>query len=148
MGLDCSHNAFSGAYSAFNRLRGFLCYVVSIITKCSDCSFPPHLSYKPPFEIRSDLDPDCFYVPDNFENDHPGLWHLLAHDDCDGEIPPDICSLVADDLDWILPTAQALKGDLIETGHIARDGGYEKVIAKFRDGCRDAASHNEPLIFR
>jgi hypothetical protein len=35
MGLDCSHDAFHGAYSAFNSFRKFIC-------KAIGGSFPPH----------------------------------------------------------------------------------------------------------
>lgn len=149
MGLTCSHDAFDGAYSAFNRLRQFICYTLGVISG-ERCSFPPHFKYEGEglFIQEPDLDPNKFYVPDLLDRRRPGLWEFLSHSDCDGEISPELCIRVAEDLEWLLPTVQIMKGNLIETGHIGRDGGYAEVIKKFAKGCRLAAKNNEPLLFR
>ncbi len=161
MGLNCSHDAFDGAYSAFNRLRQFVCYTLGIISG-EYCSFPPHYAYTSASEADKqhysplyegqfrkipELDPDKFYVPELLDKRRPGLWEFLSHSDCDGEISPEMCLRVAEDLEWLLPTVKGMH-DLIETGHIARNGGYAKVIETFAQGCRRAASNNEPLLFR
>ena len=47
MGLDVSHDAFHGAYSAFNRLRQFVC-------AATGGSFPPHWIHGPTGELLKD----------------------------------------------------------------------------------------------
>lgn len=130
MGLDVSHGAFSGAYSAFNRFR-------QAIAEAVGGSFPPH-------EDKS-LDRDFWYWGNTANAaEWPGLKILLDHSDCDGEISPQECVLVASDLDKLLPQLQ-LMGE--GSGHIANMGGYASAAKVFADGCRKAASRNEPLLF-
>lgn len=143
MGLDCSHNAFSGAYSAFNRFR-------QCVAHAAGGSYPPHFIYKengePEEGERANLDPRAFYVGQGqSEETHPGLFEFLRHSDCDGEISPEMCSKVADDLEAIL--AKVAKMKWRAGGHISRDGGYAEVLMKFIEGCRQAALRNEPLEF-
>lgn len=148
MGLDCSHDAFSGAYSAFNRLRQFVC-------AATGGSFPPHWVHGPNGEILKDqrgmtrmhdLPNDCFQCGEGYErNKWPGLYEFLSHSDCDGEINPSMCAMVADDLDRLLPAMEAMRWESV--GHIARDGGFLQVVCKFVAGCRAAAAANESLKF-
>jgi len=137
MGLDVSHDAFSGAYSAFNRFRG-------AVAEAMGGSFPPH---KP--GARDDegkpMDPRMWYWGDGYTAEtHPGLMVFLAHEDCDGEISPEDCVKVADELEMLLPKLAAAGLGL---GHIERAGGYAAVAEKFIAGCRCAAAENEPLVF-
>ena len=91
MGLDCSHGAFRGAYSAFNRLR-------QAVAKAAGGSYPPH-------EKGSGLDDRRWYVGDEYNKESfPGLWEFLGHSDCDGEIDPEMCKLVARDLSSLKDT--------------------------------------------
>ncbi len=130
MGLNCSHGAFDGAYSAFNRLR-------QTVAKAMGGSFPPHTD--PQF------DNDRWYWGDGYRTEsHPGLAIFMRHSDCDGEISPTDCSTVADDLEKLLPL---LPGDNTGGGHIQSTGGYQKVLEKFIKGCREAAKESEPLVF-
>lgn len=151
MGLDCSHDAFHGAYSAFNRLRQFVCAATG-----PDGSFPPHWQYTEGGQLkegpdgralyREGLDADMFYIGDEYDRStHPGLWEFLTHSDCDGEIAPDMCVKVADDLEALLPKMEALRWE--SHGHIAARGGFLEVVRKFIAGCRAAAAANEPLDF-
>lgn len=98
MGLDCSHEAFSGAYSAFNRFR-------RVVAKAWGGSFPPHEN--PTYSN------DVFYTPDDIQTkaDAPGLWTFLEHSDCDGQLTPDECRQVADELEALLPRIAALDGE-------------------------------------
>jgi hypothetical protein len=129
MGLDCSHDAFHGAYSAFNRLRQAVC-------RAMGGSFPPH-------EDKT-LDLAFWYLGDGYGPDtHPGLLEFLSHSDCDGEIAPEMCVRVADELEALLPKVS----DDGAWGHLARDGGYVAVLEQFIAGCRDAAAAGEPLRF-
>jgi hypothetical protein len=150
MGLDCSHDAFHGAYGAFNRLRQEVCRAIG-------GSFPPHWKYA---EDGSPVRDENGYVvydrekEDEFwywgegygEETHPGLKEFLAHSDCDGEISPEMCRRVADDLESILPKVEALGSS--STGHIAKLGGYIEVLRKFIAGCRSASAVGTPLRFR
>lgn len=131
MGLDCSHNAFSGAYSAFNRFR-------QAVAKAAGGSSPPH-------EDKA-LDPGWWYIDDQYtQKTHPGLFAFMNHSDCDGEIFPAMCINVADDLEELLPeiAKQGTGG-----GHLERDGGLEAVAKRFIEGCRKAAEAGEDLLFR
>lgn len=133
MGLDVSHDAFKGSYSAFNRLRKFVCNAMG-----GDCSFPPHSNDR--------LDDDRFYIDDKYSSStHPGLLEFLAHSDCDGEISPDMCVHVADELESLLPRMDEI--DESGEGHIALNGGYAATIRKFIAGCRAAAEEGVPLEF-
>ena len=139
MGLDCSHDAFHGAYSAFNRFRRSICYVIG-------GSFPPH--DKNNHLLWSDEDkPDenIWYWGHGYSHEtHPGLAIFLSHSDCDGEISPEDCIKVANDLEPLIPRLAELGSDW---GHIASAGGFAEVCQKFVDGCKLAASLGEPLTF-
>ena len=138
MGLDCSHGAWTGAYSAFNSFRQVVC-------AANGGSFPPHSKYD------KNLDPDMIYfkVEDGVgvEADvSDGLMEFLMHSDCDGEISPELCGKVADDLEKLLPKIEAMTGTPW-SGHVQRDGGYVAVTKRFISGCRKAAAKKEPLEF-
>ena len=139
MGLDCSHNAFHGAYSAFNSFRQAVCYVIG-------GSYPPH--NKQNYLLWSeDCQPDenIWYWGHGYSLEtHPGLAIFLSHSDCDGEISPEDCIKVANDLEPLIPRLAELGPG---KGHIARDGGFAAVCQRFVDGCREAAKNGEPLIF-
>ena len=133
MGLDVSHNAFSGAYGAFNRFRTIVC-------KAAGGSFPPHED--------AALDRNSFYVPDECtRKTAPGLYEFLGHSDCDGEIDPQTCKLVADELEALLPKIEELAQTTPAGEHIEREGGYVAVTKKFIEGCRAAHANNENLYF-
>lgn len=134
MGLDVSHDAFSGAYSSFNRFRQMIC-------KATGGSWPPH-------EDKA-LDEKRFYVGDGYtEESHPGLWEFLMHSDCDGNISPRMCKFVANDLESLLPKIEELTSRYGDGGgHIARDGGYVEVTKRFIAGCRLANKRRQLLKF-
>lgn len=150
MGLDVSHDAFRGAYSAFNRLRQCVCKALG-----EEHSFPPHYVYLERGIVLQDKDGFCvchpdkkeefMYIPDDLKRDKPGLYEFLVHSDCDGEISPELCVNVANDLEQLLPRVKALNWEAY--GHIAAYGGYAETLQLFIDGCRSAASANEPLRF-
>lgn len=127
MGLDVSHDAFSGAYSAFNRFRQAVGQLVGV-------KFPPHND--------PDLDDEYMYLPD----DTPvGLRCFFEMSDCDGEISPEICALLAEEMERLVLPNIAATG--IGGGHIDRDGGIEEVCRRWIRGCKSAAEANEPLVF-
>lgn len=158
MGLDCSHDAFSGAYSAFNRLRQEVC-------RATGGSFPPHWLYTEDGSLLRDKDGCVIYDHELADGSwyfelaggswffgegydpktHPGLMEFLSHSDCDGEISPEMCTKVADELEALLPKVEALNS--VASGHLARNGGYVSVLQQFIKGCREAADAGEPLEF-
>lgn len=148
MGLYCSHDAFHGSYSAFNRFRQVVC-------KAIGGSLPPHWIYnqdgtlfldKDGMVVRDEkLDDNLIYFPDGGIDDESGMYAFLLHSDCDGEISPEMCAKVADDLEKILPKIESLSDQ--GGGHIKARGGFAEVTKKFIAGCRAAAAENEPLEF-
>jgi len=131
MGLTLSHNAFSGSYSSFDRLRSFIC-------EAAGGSWPPHLE---PL-----LDNRIWYVDDAFDQaTYPGLWDLLLHEDHCGTISPSGCATLAKDLESLLPVMFGI--DSLDRGQIARNGGCVATVKKLIAGCWAAAAANEPLTF-
>lgn len=134
MGLDTTHDAFHGAYSAFNNFRRFLC-------KSIGGSFTPHED--------PELKDGYWYWGEGYNKEtHPGLYEFFSHSDCDGEISPEMCKAVADELEAILPNVEELAKTEQSYGHILRDGGWVEVTKRFIEGCRMAHEQNEPLEFR
>jgi len=139
MGLDTSHDAFHGAYSAFNRFR-------QKIASAAGGSFPPHfIMVNGDLERDPDKDQNMWYMPDEVTvENNPGLFVFMRHSDCDGEITPEECTQVADDLEALLPN---IKEDDLGGGHIAHAGGFKAVTERFIAGCRAAATAGENLEF-
>lgn len=126
MTLSCSHGAFLGSYSSFSRFRQSICRAIGIDENNwainEGWSLPPG------------------YSPES----HPGLWELLNHPDCEGEISPKLCRAIAEELtDFVL-----LKLVKSMDGEDLFDGGYASVCLKFIRGCQLAANRNEYMTFR
>jgi len=153
MGLDTTHNAFHGAYSAFNRFR-------QCVAEAIGGSFPDHYEYGlggapipvvrngkfGPYRRKPGMEEHRWYWGEGYSKEtHPGLYEFFMHEDCDGEISPEMCVKVADELEALLPAIEALGWNAF--GHIARDGGFVAVTQRFIDGCRAAAAEGEPLDF-
>lgn len=149
MGLNCSHDAFHGAYSAFNSFR-------QAVAAATGGSFPPHYVYENGdvswddntglLKRHADLDERRWYWGDDYSAEtHPGLYILFMHSDFGGEISPEDCVLVANDLEAALPRIASLGWH--PYGHIALGGGYVAVTKKFIAGCRAAAEEGVPLTF-
>lgn len=138
MGLDCSHGAFNGAYSAFNTLRKY-------VARCSGGSFPPHSDA----DMRRipGLKPDWFHYDEEFvPKEHvAGCEMFLSHSDCEGELSYEECGQVARFLEWV-----AERGDYEPSfGHLARYGPRMRdAVVNFAKGCRKAALDGESLEFR
>lgn len=134
MGLDVSHDCFSGAYSSFTRWRNEL-------TKAAGLKTVPT-----PYGFEAlDIDWERF-TEDNLE----GIWEnppddplliLLIHSDCDGIIPHEYCEHLANRLEQLLPN---LDGDGV--GHIARLG-IKGTTNRFIDGLRLAHERSEDVEF-
>ncbi len=149
MGLDTSHNAWHGAYSAFMRWRTEVAKVAGM---------PPLMAMEGFWNDSSNTKRIVEHITDEWIKDAlkadvldglPILWSalkpdplhvLLYHSDCDGEISPEDCALIADRLEDLLPLMP--QGDA--GGHI---GNWRDKTQAFIDGCRLAAAANEPLDF-
>ncbi len=136
MGLDCSHDAWEGSYSAFTRWRHKIAEVAGYaIWPVKD-------------DNRLTMDTiiiDWGHVPagavmGEWENtpDDP-LIVLFTHSDCDGVIHPAQGGPLADRLEEILPEVEGDGG-----GHI---GSYREKTKAFIEGLREAAIAGEPLEF-
>ena len=144
MGLDTTHGAFHGAYSAFNRFR-------QVIAEAAGGSYPPH---KTPLIIGGEevTNPDdgMWYVPDwdEFQIAHPGLSAFFVSNDCEGQFSPETCKQMADEIEALLPEIKFVASRHIAAGHLERDGGYVKVAERYIAGCRAAHAANEALEYR
>ena len=145
MGLDCSHDAWRGAYSAFMNWRTKLAEVAGLPPlEFMDGFFTPQTLYFGELgasiwaDKKARLDAA---FPIRWECLKPAAIHeLLNHSDCDGEIPADHCSAIADELEDLIP----LLPDGDAGGHI---GNWRDKTAKFVAGLRAASNANEPLLF-
>ncbi len=120
MGLDTSHNAWHGAYSAFMRWRTEIARLIDVPLDKMEGFVLGGVKWET-------LRPDPLYA-------------LLSHSDCDGEIAPDDCAKIADRLEELLPKLP--EGDA--GGHI---GYWREKTKQFIDGCRAASAAGEPLDF-
>lgn len=84
-------------------------------------------------------------VEDYSKSEWTGLYEFLSHSDCDGEITPEMCIKVADDLDRLMPRMEAIAMNQESYWHIAHKGGFIAVVKKFIAGCRAAAAENSPI---
>lgn len=131
MGLDMTHDAWSGAYSAFNQFR----------TKIAEVSGYREQWEGGRFEVDDGEDTTESGIYDGNWKKPPSdpILFLLLHSDCDGKIEPDHCRLLADRLEGLLPN---LHGD--GGGHL---GDYRAKTERFIKGLREAAAAGEPLEF-
>lgn len=150
MGLDITHGAWHGAYSAFYRWR-------KEIARLADY---------PPLELM-----EGYYRDDDFalleyafpkgdelamysfraiKKEFPIKWAalrpsplqiLLYHSDCDGYISPEDCKAIADALTELL---EKIPADLDFGGHI---GNFRDKTQTFIKGCLKAYKANEKLEF-
>ena len=148
MGLDCSHDAWHGAYSAFHKWRKKIAEVAGL----------PPLELMEGFYVGLDqlglTTPTLFHggfessirfiddrLPISWDCLKPNpLYELLAHSDCDGEIEASRCGDIADALEVLIP----LLPDVDAGGHI---GNWRDKTQQFVDGLRDAYASGEDLRF-
>lgn len=100
-------------------------------------SYPPH-------DDETLIDGQWYWGEGFNEESHPGLKVFFCHSDCDGELTPDECEMIANEMEALLPAIEQ-QGE--GGGHIASRGGYKGVAESFIAGCRDAANAGEVLEF-
>lgn len=153
MGLDCSHDAWSGAYSAFMRWRKEIARVAGLppleLMEGFYCPLAgagmgiPTIYLDPQ---ASDLTRNCIKrleenLPIRWDCLKPSPLHeLLYHSDCDGEISAGSCGPIADELEKLIPLLPEGDGG----GHI---GSWRQTTEQFVKGLREAAAAGEPLEF-
>lgn len=152
IGLNCSHGAWDGAYSAFMRWRIKIAQVAGM---------PPlelMEGFYTPLKGGHKYDLPTFYTG-LAENPHrleqmdeslPIKWQslkrdklhiLLTHSDCEGSIPSRQCAGLADRLEQLIE----LLPDEEDSGHI---GNWRVKTQTFVNGLRAAAAAKESLKFR
>ena len=153
MGLDTTHGAWHGAYSAFMKWRKKIAEVAGLPPlELMDGFYDPlppndrHLStlYAGLLKEREyshslkDLDKR---LPIKWDCLKPSALHiLLYHSDCDGDIKWEDCSLIADELEKLLPNLPNEDAG----GHI---GDWVEKTKTFIEGLRLAHSKEENLEF-
>jgi hypothetical protein len=124
MGLDTTHNAWHGPYSSFNDFRR------AILKAYNGTDLFEYAGYE--MRCKKDLQKQSSGLAlENIDDD--GIYILMNHSDCDGEIRWVDCKLVADSL-------RSLAGKI--------DGYYLTKLAEFIKGCDLAHSKKEDLLFQ
>ena len=139
MGLDTTHGAWHGAYSAFNRWRDTMAQVAGLPLTGE----PGMRSTEHPYINWDAITEDNIYGKWETTPEEP-LIVLIAHSDCDGAIYPQQATPLADRLEELLPKIQESESGW---GHIERDGGLAAVTRRFIGGLRAAAAGGEPVEF-
>lgn len=125
MGLSCSHDAWDGAYSAFQRFRIQVIEAVGgKYTRTGSASF------------------SWTYDDEVLPQEHVrGLSALIDHSDCDGHLEPDDCRRLAAALRWLAPRLPAVGFGVLSSC------GSRGAALRFADGCERAANAAERLEF-
>lgn len=142
MGLDVSHDAWCGAYSAFSRWReklavaaGYDVVKLSVeqdmgrMVVCVDYGLWPEAGY---------YDPP--YIPCRVDGSRDPLLLLIMHSDCEGSIRAGFLPALADRLEELAPLVAGEDGG----GHV---GDYGAKTLAFAAGARAAAAAGEDLRF-
>lgn len=132
MGLDCSHDCFHGAYSAFNRWRNEL-------AKVAGYSFAKYDGMEAPSIDWGHL-PDETVFGEWARTPEDALVVLIAHSDCEGVIHPAQAEALAKRLEELIPLLPQEK----DWGHI---GDWRAKTQQFVDGLRLAVERNEDVEF-
>lgn len=139
MGLNVSHDCWSGAYSGFSRFRDKLAEVAGYefiedtarggrkMIALDYGAWPEANYYDPPIiPFRTDGTPDPLLL-------------LFLHSDCEGRIRAEHTGPLADRLTELLPS---IEGD--GHGHV---GDYRTTTQQFITGLRLAEQRGEDVVF-
>lgn len=117
MGLDTSHDAWHGPYSSFNDFRKWLAIQIGI-------NLNEYAGY------GGNGTKDLQSIPHD-------IMPLLNHSDCDGELTPDECRLIA----------KGIKEILDKLPKDTHEWSYYQMAIRFRKGCVKAANAKQNLEF-
>lgn len=138
MGLDTTHEAWHGAYSAFTRWRNQVArtagYEVAKVTYDGTGYGSDTVLIDWGHITQTQIDGEWDATPAD------PLLVLIAHSDCDGVIHPAQAGPLADRLEELLPLLPEGDGG----GHI---GDWRDKTRRFIDGLRLAVKHGEDLEF-
>lgn len=153
MGLDTTHDAWHGAYSAFMRWREKVAELAGLpplqlmegfyqpIQGGAEYGGLPTMfcnGYQRDSDTLKRLDA---LLPIKWDCLKPSPLHeLLFHSDCDGEIPAASCGPIAVELQKLIPLMPQGDGG----GHI---GNWRDKTQQFIDGLLAAAAAGEPVGF-
>lgn len=136
MGLVITHDAYEGSFEAFNLFRKELLAAIGG-------------KYLPKLSVNTTVK-NWFFSKDSVFSDetHKGLVEFFNHSDSDGAITPEMCKVIADELENILPLIQKYEStQASKNQQIISRGGYVQMTIDFIKGCRLAHSNNESLDF-
>jgi hypothetical protein len=148
MGLDTSHDAWHGAYSAFMRWREMIAEIAGMpplrmmegFWEKGKAPYDPATMIFSNTREKETVERFCDGLPIKWESLKADPLHvLLYHSDCEGQIAPKDCAKIADRLEQLLPRFPQGDGG----GHI---GNWRDKTKTFIDGCR-AAKAKQPLKF-
>lgn len=124
MGLDCSHDAWSAAYSAFYRWR---------LAVAEAAGYKTGIGMNGTHYILDwENIPEGALMGEWEETPEDPLVVLLAHSDCDGHIHPEQAKPLADRLEELLPKL---------------DSDWHPRTDQFITGLCEASAANETLLF-
>ena len=154
MGLDLTHGAWNGSYSAFGRWRIEIARVAGLPPlDLMEGFYEDKGSYSPfalldfAFPKGDELEMGALrriitQLPIKWESLKPNALHILiSHSDCDGYINWRDCKKIADELTKLLDKLS----DENVGGHI---GNYKDKTKTFIDGLMNAYNKKEKLLFR
>jgi len=149
MGLDTTHDAWHGPYSAFNNWRTWIASKIGIPLKLMDGFYCEHEAGLDPFLALEYMFPDkddtAMYGLRELKKQFPLKWEafkpsklhtLLNHSDCDGEISWEDCKGIHRELMKIINS----KPDDMDEYLLMRTN-------EFADGCFKAYKRKEVLKF-
>lgn len=151
MGLDISHDAWHGAYSAFMRWRQMVAKIAGLppLELMEGFYSDREDVYNPFYFAKKRCTETEFYAIKQIEEGLPIKWEslkpnplheLLCHSDCDGYINYAACGKIADELEKLLPLFP--EGEV--GGHI---GNWKEKTEQFIKGLRKAHSRKQKLQF-
>ena len=129
MGLDTTHDCFSGSYGSFNLLR-------AAIAKAAGEQIEDGFSVLYNYDDFKDKN----YAGEWDETPDDILTVLIVHYDCDGKIKTEHCGPLADRIEKLLP-------DIPEVDYTQGGRQYRKMAQQFVDGLREAAAADEDVEF-
>lgn len=129
MGLDTTHDCYSGGYGGFNLLRAAIARAAG---EQIEDSFSVLYNYDDfrPINFHGEWDK----TPEDI------LTVLIVHSDCEGKIMSEHCGPLADRIEKLLP-------DIPEVDHAHGGRRFRKMAQRFVDGLREAAEANEDVEF-
>jgi hypothetical protein len=139
MGLDMSHDAWHGAYSAFSRYRNQVAEAAGYALETIDGEYGRREYVRLDWDAFPDATIDGDWgdvVPDD------ALLYLIVHSDCEGHLEPEACARLADRLEDLMPKIRNIPKADFGPVRTAADKTQQLI-----DGLRRAASVPERLEF-